>query len=63
MQNDKSFLATKPVGRLLFELAIPAIVAQIVNMLYNIIDRIYIGHIPNSGSLALTGVGVCRRLF
>lgn len=63
MQNDKSFLATKPVGRLLFELAIPAIVAQIVNMLYNIIDRIYIGHIPDSGSLALTGVGVCLPLI
>ena len=44
---------------LMFTLAVPAITAQLVNMLYNIVDRIYIGHIPEIGSAALTGVGIC----
>lgn len=47
------------IGRLMFTLAVPAITAQLVNMLYNIVDRIYIGHIPEIGSNALTGVGIC----
>lgn len=51
-------LGTQPVGRLLFSLALPAIAAQVINLLYNVVDRIYIGHIPGEGSLALTGVGV-----
>ncbi len=51
-------LAVMPVGRLLASLAMPAIAAQIVNLLYNMVDRIYIGHIPGSGSYALTGMGV-----
>ena len=51
-------LGKESVGKLLFSLAMPAIVAQLVNMLYNIIDRIYIGHIPEIGATALTGVGV-----
>lgn len=46
------------IGKLLFKLALPAITAQLINALYNIIDRMYIGHIPNNGSLALTGVGI-----
>ncbi len=57
--TDNSFLATEPVGRLLAKLAVPTVIAQLINMLYNIVDRIYIGHMPGSGSLALTGVGVC----
>lgn len=52
-------MATAPVGRLLFKLSMPAVVAQIVNLLYNIVDRIYIGHMKDVGSLALTGVGLC----
>ena len=44
-------------------LAIPTVIAQLVNMLYNIVDRIYIGHMPGDGSLALTGVGVCMPLI
>lgn len=63
MNNDKSFLGTAPVGKLLLKLAIPTVIAQIVNMLYNIVDRIYIGHIPENGSLALTGVGVCMPVI
>ena len=57
--RDQAFLGTEPVGRLLMRLAIPTVIAQLVNMLYNIVDRIYIGHIAGIGSLALTGVGVC----
>lgn len=63
MQQDKTFLGTEPVGRLLFQLAVPTVTAQLVNMLYNIVDRIYIGHMPGDGSLALTGVGVCMPLI
>ena len=51
-------LGTESVSRLLLNLALPAIIAQLVNMLYNIVDRIYIGHIPGIGATALTGVGV-----
>ena len=51
-------LKTAPLGKLLFELAVPAITAQIVNVLYNMVDRMYIGHIEGIGSVALTGVGV-----
>ena len=46
------------IGKLMAQLAIPAVVAQIVNLLYNIVDRIYIGHIPVIGADALTGVGL-----
>lgn len=63
MEQNKTFLGTAPVGKLLLKLAIPTVVAQLVNMLYNIVDRIYIGHIPGEGSLALTGVGVCMPLI
>ncbi|QCJ41265.1 MATE family efflux transporter [Bacillus sp. S3] len=51
-------LGTESVGKLLVSLALPAITAQFVNMLYNVVDRIYIGHIPEIGATALTGVGV-----
>lgn len=51
------------IGKLLFQLALPAITAQIVNVLYNMVDRMYIGHIPEVGSLALTGMGVCFPLI
>ena len=63
MNNSKEFLGTEPIGKLLFKLAVPSVIAQLVNMLYNIVDRIYIGHIPGSGSLALTGVGVCLPII
>ena len=46
------------VGKLLFKLAVPAITAQIINVLYNMVDRMYIGHLPDIGASALTGVGV-----
>ena len=59
MEQNKDFLGTEPVGKLLLKLALPTVAAQIINMLYNIVDRIYIGHIKDVGALALTGVGVC----
>ena len=52
-------LGKEPVGHLLFILAVPAITSQVVNALYNMVNRMYIGHIPEVGSAALTGVGVC----
>ena len=63
MNEDKEFLRTEPIGKLLLRLALPTLAAQIINMLYNIVDRIYIGHIPHVGAAALTGVGVCMPLI
>ena len=58
-QNQQTAaLGTAPVGPLLFRLALPTITAQVVNLLYSIVDRIYIGRIPLEGKLALTGMGV-----
>ena len=62
-KNQSAALATEPVGKLLLKLSAPAIAAQIVNLLYNMVDRIYIGHIDKIGDLALTGVGVCFPLI
>lgn len=56
--SSKNDLGTTKISKLLFSLAVPAIAAQVVNMLYNIVDRIYIGHIPEIGTTALTGVGI-----
>ena len=56
--HSDEILATAPIGRLMLKLAVPSVAAQIINMLYNIVDRIYIGHIPVVGDVALTGVGV-----
>ena len=63
MDQKNAFLGTEPIGRLLFRLAIPTVIAQLVHMLYNIVDRIYIGHMPQVGSLALTGLGVCTPII
>jgi Na+-driven multidrug efflux pump len=62
-QSSTDALGTEPVGRLLLRLSAPAIVAQIINLLYNLVDRVYIGHIEGIGQLALTGVGVCLPLI
>lgn len=63
MNDDKEFLGKEPIGKLLLRLALPTVAAQLINMLYNIVDRIYIGHIPGIGATALTGVGVCMPLI
>ena len=52
-------LANAPVWSLIVKLSIPAILAQIVNLLYNLVDRIYIGHMEDVGTMAITGVGLC----
>lgn len=61
-QQDKNLLGTAPIGKLLFKLAVPSVIAQIVNLLYNMVDRIYIGHYDPTG-LALTGVGICMPII
>ena len=64
MKNNKEDnLGTGKISKLLFALAIPAITAQIINVLYNVVDRIYIGHIKDVGADALTGVGVTFPLI
>ena len=57
-KSNTQAMETEKIPRLLAQLAIPAVVAQIINLLYNIVDRIYIGHIPGVGAAALTGVGL-----
>lgn len=61
--KDNTFLVTEKTGKLLFKLAVPAVTAQLVNLLYNLVDRIYIGHIAEIGTEALTGVGVCLPII
>ena len=56
--DNKTKLGTEPVGKLIVQLSLPSIAAQLVNMLYNIVDRIYVGRIPGEGTLALAGLGV-----
>ncbi|MBQ2901826.1 MAG: MATE family efflux transporter [Agathobacter sp.] len=65
MQENKQTneMGTGSIPKLFFKLAIPAVVAQVVNLLYNIVDRIYIGHIPEVGASALTGVGLFSAIM
>ena len=63
MSVNQTDLGSGNVRSLLLRLAIPAVVAQIINLLYNIVDRIYIGHIPEIGTNALTGVGLCLPIL
>lgn len=56
--NREEKLGTESLGKLILSMAIPSVAAQLINVLYNIVDRIYIGHIPGYGDMALTGVGV-----
>ena len=62
-KNSAQRLGTEPLTKLIFSLALPAVLAQLVNLLYNIVDRIYIGHLPGVGPLALTGLGLCSPLL
>lgn len=63
MAQKENKLGTEPIGRLLAKMALPAVAAQLINMLYNMVDRIYIGHIPGEGADALTGMGVCMPII
>ena len=62
MQND-NFLESESIKKLFYKLAIPTVISQIINLLYNIVDRMYIGHIHETGNLALTGVGICMPII
>lgn len=57
-ESQRRKTRSAPLGKLMFSLAVPSVAAQLINVLYNIVDRIYIGHIPGYGDVALTGVGV-----
>ena len=58
MKDENELLATVPIPTAFFRLAIPAIAAQLINILYNLVDKMFIGHIPAVGKQALAGVGV-----
>ena len=62
-RDPHSPLATEKISKLMLKMAIPSVVAQLVNLLYNIVDRIYIGHMEGIGKLALTGVGICMPMI
>ena len=62
-QASDERLGTAPLGKLIFSLALPAVVAQLVNLLYSIVDRVYIGHIAGTGGMALTGLGLCTPIL
>ena len=61
--NTSNPMATGNIPKLLAQLAIPAVIAQIINLLYNIVDRIYIARIPEVGTTALGAVGLCFPLI
>lgn len=63
MKNQQQMLATEPIGKLLLKYSVPAIIGMIVNALYNVVDRIFIGNIPRVGPLAITGVGVTMPIM
>lgn len=63
MERNDERLGSAPLGRLMVSMALPAVAAQVINVLYNIVDRIYIGHIAGYGELALTGVGVTAPIL
>lgn len=58
MENDNELLAAMPVPKAFIKLALPAVAAQLINILYNLVDKMFIGHIPEVGKEALAGVGV-----
>ncbi len=57
--NSNERLGTEKIPKLMLSLALPTIVAQLINILYNLVDRMYIGRIEGTGGLALTGLGLC----
>lgn len=62
-KTQNSHLGTTPIPKLILKMAPPTIIAQLVNLMYNIVDRIYIGHIEGIGAMALTGVGLCAPIL
>ncbi len=61
--NKEERLGSAPLSKLMLSLAIPSVIAQVVNLLYNLVDRMYIGHIPVIGADALTGLGLCNPII
>lgn len=62
MQNEQ-ILGTQSIPKLLLKYSVPAIIGMMVNALYNVVDRIFIGNIPGAGPLAITGVGICLPIM
>ncbi len=62
-QQNETILGSAPVGRLMIRFALPSITAQVVNILYSVVDRIYIGHLPTGAAPALTGIGLCYPIL
>ena len=62
-KSASSPLGTAPLGKLMLRMALPTVIAQIVNLLYNIVDRVFIGHLPVIGADALTGLGLCLPMI
>ena len=58
MNNSQQILGTEPIGKLLLKYSVPAIIGMMVNALYNVVDRMFIGNIPGVGPMAITGLGV-----
>lgn len=63
MDNSKNILGTESIGRLLLKYSVPAIIGMMVNALYNVVDRVFIGNIPGVGPLAITGLGVTMPIM
>ena len=63
MKDNQQILGTEPIGKLLIKYSVPAIIGMIVNGLYNVVDRIFIGNIPGVGPLAIAGLGVTTPIM
>ena len=63
MENSTKMLAKMPIGRLFFKMAVPAVLGQLINILYNMVDRMFIGHMQETGAIALAGVGVTTPII
>ena len=63
MAQTDSPLGIAPVGKLVLQLAIPAMLAQFVNILYSVVDRMYVGHIAGARAMRRWPVSVCARLW
>ena len=59
MEQTNNILATENIRKLFTKMVIPSVISQLITLVYNMVDRIFIGHIPEVGSIALTGIGVC----
>lgn len=63
MENKQNILGTESIGKLLLKYSLPAIIGMMVNALYNVVDRMFIGNIPGVGPMAITGLGVAMPIM